>query len=518
VIVEEHRSTRTSLLEVRGITKSFGPVRVLHSVDLHVDYGEIVALLGLNGAGKSTLIKIISGEYSKDSGTIRVDGIERTLHSPRAARQLGIRVLPQEIHIVPDLTVGENILLPDLPIRRALLLSRVDRAAVEQRARAVLSQLGVAIDPRRPVRTLPVAQQRIVEIASALAGEARLIILDEPTATLTEQEAAALFDVLRRLRSSGAGVIFITHRLDEAFEIADRIVVLRDGTVVGEFVPGQSSPSDVVRAMVGGATEWEGQLAIRQVAEVAPILLQVRGLRVEPDLRGITFDVRRGEILGIFGLLGSGVEVVGRALFGGLPRSIVAGTIEFRGNAFASGSPLRSVRSGIGFVPADRRRDGLVLDLDVAANMTLPIVDRFVSHFGMVDRRREDSATRRWLSRLQIRCQGPWQRVRWLSGGNQQKVLLARWLEAQAELLILEEPTRGVDVRARAEIHKIITDMAISGTTFIIISTDVQEVTTLCDRVIVLARGNQVATFERGTSSRELMHAAAYTADASTAS
>lgn len=518
MIVEEHRGTRPSLLEVRDITKSFGPVRVLHNVDLHVDCGEIVALLGLNGAGKSTLIKIISGEYSKDSGTIRVDGIERTLHSPRAARQLGIRMLPQEIHIVPDLTVGENILLPDLPIRRTLLLSQVDRAAVEQRARAILSQLGVAIDPWRPVRTLPVSQQRIVEIASALAGEARLIILDEPTATLTEQEADALFNVLRRLRASGVGVILITHRLDEAFEIADRIVVLRDGTVVGEFAPGQSSPSDVVRAMVGGATEWEGQLAVRQAAETAPILLRVRGLRVEPDLRNISFEVRRGEILGIFGLLGSGVEVVGRALFGVLPRSKVTGTIEFRGNAFASGSPLRSVRSGIGFVPADRHRDGLVLDLSVAANITLPIVSRFISRFGMVDHSREDNVTRHWLSRLQIRCQGPWQRVRWLSGGNQQKVMLARWLEAQTEFLILEEPTRGVDVRARVEIHRTIAEMATSGTTFIVISTDVQEVATLCDRIIVLARGKQVATFERGASSRELMHAAAYTANASATS
>jgi ribose transport system ATP-binding protein len=518
VIMCEQRSTSRSLLEVKGITKSFGPMRVLHNVDLHVDYGEIVALLGLNGAGKSTLIKIISGEYNKDSGTIRFDGIERTFQSPRAARQLGIRVLPQEIHVVPDLTVGENILLSDFPIRRVLLLSWADRTAVEERARAILCQLGVSIDPKRPVRTLPVAQQRIVEIASALAGEARLLILDEPTATLTAQETAALFNVLRRLRTNGAGVIFITHRLDEAFEIADRIVVLRDGTVVGEFIPHRSSPSDVVRAMVGRTTEGESQLTDHKVVETDSILLQVRELRVEPELRGITFDVRRGEILGIFGLLGSGVEVVGRAIFGGLPRSIVAGTIELRGNAFASGSPLRSVRSGIGFVPADRRRDGLVLDLDVAANMTLPIVDRFVSHFGMVDRRREDSATRRWLSRLQIRCQGPRQRVRWLSGGNQQKVLLARWFEAQAELLILEEPTRGVDVRAREEIHRIITDMAQSGTTFIIISTDVEEVTALCDRVLVLARGRHVATFARGVSSRELMHAAAYTAEASAGS
>jgi len=295
-------------------------------------------------------------------------------------------------------------------------------------------------------------------------------------------------------------------------------VVLRDGTVVGEFIPHRSSPSDVVRAMVGRTTEGESQLTDHKVVETDSILLQVRELRVEPELRGITFDVRRGEILGIFGLLGSGVEVVGRAIFGGLPRSIVAGTIKLRGNAFASGSPLRSVRSGIGFVPADRRRDGLVLDLDVAANMTLPIVDRFVSRVGMVDRRREDSATRRWLSRLQIRSQGPRQRVRWLSGGNQQKVLLARWFEAQAELLILEEPTRGVDVRAREEIHRIITDMAQSGTTFIIISTDVEEVTALCDRVLVLARGRHVATFARGVSSRELMHAAAYTAEASAGS
>lgn len=516
--VDKHRNTSTPLLEVRRITKSFGPVRVLHSVDFHVDYGEIVALLGLNGAGKSTLIKIISGEYSKDSGTIRVDGIERTLHSPRAARQLGIRVLPQEIHIVPDLTVGENILLPDLPLRQALLLSRVDRAALEQRARAVLSQLGVAIDPWRPARSLPVSQQRIIEIASALAGEARLIILDEPTATLTEQETNTLFNVLRRLRASGAGVIFITHRLDEAFEIADRIVVLRDGAVVGQFVPDQASPSDVVRAMVGGATEWEGQLTVRQGAETPPILLRVRGLRVEPHLRDIDFEVRCGEVLGIFGLLGSGVEVIGRALFGALPRSQVSGTIEFRGHTFASWSPLRSVRSGIGFVPADRHREGLVLDLSVAANITLPILSRFISRFGMVDRSLEHNTTRHWLSRLQIHCQGPCQRVRWLSGGNQQKVLLARWLEAKTKLLILEEPTRGVDLRARVEIHKTIAEMATSGTTFIVISTDVQEVATLCHRILVLARGKHVATFERGAPSKEIMHAAAYTVDASATS
>lgn len=493
-------------LSMTGISKSFGAVRVLEAVDLTVGRGEIVALLGSNGAGKSTLMKILTGVHTRDAGEIMVEGRAVALGSPKAAGAEGIVLLPQEISVFPDLSVAENICLSG---RGRGLVSRAEQ---ERRAGAILRDLGFAIAPRARVADLSVAERRIVEIARALASEATLLVMDEPTAALSEPESARIFALLRRLKDRGTSVVYISHYLNEVFAIADRIEVLRDGRNAGRFDPARSRVDEVVAAMLGQAA---GRMfADRPARARGPLHFRARGLCLPGVLQDIDIDLHRGEILGVFGLIGSGVETLGRVIHGASRRP--QGEMWLDGKPHRPSSPAQAKAAGIGLVPAERKTEGIFADLSVADNLTAPFrADH--GTWATASRRREALHALGWIARLGIRTSGPDQPIRLLSGGNQQKVCIARWLVPQVRMLVLEEPTRGVDVGARAELYRQLTALAEKGAdtgddkrlAILVLSSDAEEVAGLSDRSLVIDRGRLVAEFGKGATAGDLMAATA---------
>ncbi|HTW28198.1 MAG TPA: sugar ABC transporter ATP-binding protein [Acetobacteraceae bacterium] len=492
-------------LVMSDIDKSFAGVTVLSRVDLVVEPGEVVALLGANGAGKSTLMKILAGLYARDAGGIRIDGAEVDLTTPARSVAAGVRMLPQEVSVMPDMTVAENIYLGDLPLRRGFPPG-IDDAAMRARSRTLLTELGFpAIDPAAPVRRLPVAEQRIVEIARALAGDARLLVMDEPTAALTEQEARAIFRLIRRLQERGVSVIYISHYLAEVFEISDRIVVLRDGRNAGLFPTREATRADVLVAMLGG--DVGDMYAPAAAAAPGVEVLQVSGLSLPGSLGDIAFSLRAGEILGVFGLVGSGIEVLGRAVYGALGPA-AGGRVRLGGREYRPRSAQHGKRAGIGFVAAERKKEGIFAALSLRENITLPFEERF-QRGPFVSRAAESAHAAQTIRALGIRARGPEQSLRTLSGGNQQKVCLGRWLVEGVRLLILEEPTRGVDVGARREIYARLRDLAARGLAMLVLSSDVEEVAGLCDRALVLDRGRIVGEFAHGAPAAALMAATA---------
>ena len=503
--VEPPPPSVTPRLEMRGIGKSFSGVAVLTDVDLVVAPGEVMALLGSNGAGKSTLVKILTGVYTRDAGTVTVDGAAAVFGEPRAAVAAGVRLLPQEISVMPDMTVAENLSLGDLPMKRGFGFATVDDAAMTRRARELLDQLGfAAIDPDTLVKRLSVAEQRIVEIARALAGKARILVMDEPTAALTEQEAKLIFRIIRRLKEQQVAVIYISHYLKEVFEISDRIAVLRDGRNAGLFDPKGASHDEVLAAMLGGVAVDLYDIEARSNAGDGEALT-VAGLGVAERLADVSFAVRPGEIFGVFGLIGSGIETLGRALYGALG-PVATGSVALSGRPYRPRSAAAGKNAGIGFVAADRKKEGIIAELTVRENMVAPFLDRYVDGL-FVSRSRETAQARRWIDGLAIRTRGPEQKLRTLSGGNQQKVCVSRWLVDGISVLILEEPTRGVDVGARREIYLELRTLADRGLAVLVLSSDVEEVAGISDRSIVLDRGTVVGRFERGASPEDLMAA-----------
>jgi ribose transport system ATP-binding protein len=494
-------------LEMRGIGKSFGGVAVLDNVDLVVAPGEVMALLGSNGAGKSTLVKILTGVYERDAGGVRVDGEDVVFANPRAAVAAGVRLLPQEISVMPDMTVAENISLADLPTRAGPGFRTVDDATMRARARELLDQLGFgAIDPRTLVKRLSVAERRIIEIARALAGKARILVMDEPTAALTEQEAKLIFRIIRRLKEQSVAVIYISHYLNEVFEISDRIAVLRDGANAGLFATAAASRKEVLSAMLGGVSADLYDIGGKGAAAGEDVL-DVAALGVADRLNDVSFAIRRGEIFGVFGLIGSGIETLGRAIYGALgPR--VEGAVRVAGSPYRPRSPQAGKGAGIGFVAADRKKEGIIGDLSVRENMVAPFEERYVRGL-FVSKAAETEQAKRWIELLGVRTRGPEQKLRTLSGGNQQKVCVARWLVDGISLLILEEPTRGVDVGARREIYMELRALADRGMAVLVLSSDVEEVAGISDRSIVLDRGRIVGRFEKGATPANLMAATA---------
>jgi ribose transport system ATP-binding protein len=491
-------------LEMRGIGKSFGGVPVLVDAGLTVARGEVMALLGSNGAGKSTLVKILTGVYTRDAGTVTVDGEAVTFANPSAAVAAGVRLLPQEISIMPDMTVAENISLADLPMKRTFGMPTVDDRAMRVRATELLDQLGfAAIDPDKPLKRLSVAEQRIVEIARALAGKTRILVMDEPTAALTEQEAKLIFRIIRRLKEQAVSVIYISHYLNEVFEISDRIVVLRDGRQAGAFETNASTHDQVLHAMLGGAVGdlYDAGGGGKPDATV----LAVEGFGVPGRLTDISFTAHRGEVVGVFGLIGSGIEILGRAIYGALG-PITTGSTELAGKAYRPRSAANGKAAGIGFVAADRKREGIIAELTVRENIVAPFLERYSDGL-FISRAKETAQARRWIEGLAIRTRGPEQKIRNLSGGNQQKVAVARWLVHGISLLILEEPTRGVDIGARREIYHQLRDLADRGLAILVLSSDVEEIAGISDRSIVLDRGAVVGRFDRGSRPEELMAA-----------
>jgi len=494
-------------LEMRGIDKAFAGVPVLRNVDLVVGEGEVVALLGANGAGKSTLVKIVSGVYPRDAGSIEVDGTVRRIATPADAIAAGIRLLPQEVSVYPELSIAENISIASLPVRRRFGIASTDRALMRQRAKELLTTLGHAdLEPDRLVGSLGLSQQRVIEIARALAGEARVLIMDEPTAALAEAEAEQLFAVIDALRRNGVSIIYISHYLDEVFRLTDRIVVLRDGEVAGNFVTAAVSHETVLHAMLGRVVD---ELYPAKATQVGAPLFSVTGLSQPGWLRDVSFEVAAGEILGVFGLVGSGIERVGRAVFGAESSARVTAAA-IAGRPYRPSNPRAAVRAGIGFVAAERKREGLIGMLSIRENITVPFLGRFVSGWE-VNTTSQTRDTRHWIEALGIRTTGPEQEIRLLSGGNQQKVCFARWMLGPISLLILEEPTRGVDLGARREIYKLIRQLSSDGLAVMLVSSDAEEVAGLADRTIVLRHGEIVAVLPSSASASATLAAASQT-------
>jgi ribose transport system ATP-binding protein len=467
------------LLAMRSMVKSFPGVQALRGVNLTLHRGEVLALVGENGAGKSTLMKLLGGADRPDAGTIAVDGDERTFQSPHDSRRAGIAVIYQEFNLVPALTASENIFLGQEVTRAGFLDHRGER----RRAAELFRRLGVEIDLDAPCSRLTTAQQQLVEIAKALSFEARIIVMDEPTAALTAHETDRLLDIIRELRRSGIGIIYISHRLDEIFAIADRVTILRDGANVDERPIERITRGELIERMVG--RELKDEFPPRSVA-LGPARLDVVGLRRGRAVRDVSFSVRRGEILALTGLVGAGRTETVRLLFGADKRE--AGEIHLDGRRLDVRSPRDAIAAGIGLLTEDRKLQGLVLGSSVRENFALPNLNR-LTRFGFVQRRQERDEFARYVDALKIRIPHQEQRARNLSGGNQQKVVLAKWLARRCDVLIFDEPTRGVDVGAKYEIYVLMNQLAAEGKAIVMISSELPEVLGMADRILVMHDG-----------------------------
>lgn len=483
----------TPILSLTHASKSFGPVKALRDVSIDLYGGEAHALLGENGAGKSTLVKILAGVHREDSGELRLDGTSVTFHNPAEARDAGVAIIYQEPTLFPHLSIAENVLMGRQPLRGG----RIDHAAMNAQVSAILQDLGVPLSPTRIVQGLSIADQQLVEIAKALSFQARVLIMDEPTAALTGQETERLFRVVRTLRARGAAVLFITHRLEEAFAECQRITVMRDGGWVSAGPTADYTIDSVVRGMVGRDVSDLYPKVPVQLGEVA---LDVHQVSRAGYFRDVSFQVRKGEIVGLAGLVGAGRSEVARALFGIDPRD--SGEVRVNGHAIPPRLPQAAMQAGLALVPEDRRLQGLVMDMSIERNATLAILDR-LQRGGLMQRGQELATARDWTSKLRLKAHRLTDAVSTLSGGNQQKVVLAKWLATAPKVLIVDEPTRGVDVGAKAEVHRTLAELAASGLAVLMISSDLPEVLGMADRVLVMREGALVGELSREQANEE---------------
>lgn len=478
-----------------GVSKSFFGVHALKGVSFDLCAGEVHALVGENGAGKSTLVKIITGAHRPDLGTLEIQGNAVPDNDPVRARGLGVAAIYQQPALFPDLSVAENIALG---LERGGPWRRVRWRERTERARRLLDKIGARIDPETEVRRLTMPEQQLVEIARALGADARIVIMDEPTASLSETEVVHLFRVIRDLKAHGVGVIYISHRLEELPEVADRVTALRDGAVVGARPMGELSRSELIRLMVGRDLS---SVFPKTEAKIGATVLELKGVGCRASgVRAISLHVRAGEILGLAGLVGAGRTELARVLFGLTPAD--SGTILLNGEAVTIDSPRRAVALGIAYVPEDRRRHGVVLEMSVAANTTLATL-RDVSRFGLIDFQREARVAADYVARLGVKTSSLDAPVGSLSGGNQQKVALARWLATSPKVLILDEPTQGVDVGAKAEIHRLMGVLAGRGMAIVMISSELPEVLGMSDRIAVMHGGAVVGAVDRADATQE---------------
>ena len=486
------------LLEMRGITKRFPGVTALQDVSLSLGAGEVLALMGENGAGKSTLMKVLGGLYPPDEGTILVDGEPVRLGGVPDARRIGIALIHQELMLAPNLDITANIFLGnEAPAPR--LAAPVRRAELSRRADALLTRVGLRVPPSTAVSALSTGQMQMVEIAKALSLDARIIVMDEPTSSLTASESAHLFAIVRQLRGEGLGIVYISHRMEEVLQLADRITVLRDGRYVGDLARAAATHKAIVAMMVG--RELSGHyFPPRHAPPDGEIVLEVTDLVVPGARTRVTFSVRRGEILGFAGLVGAGRTELMQTIFGITPA--LGGTMRLGGTPFAPRRPREAIDAGVFLVPEDRKRHGLVLPMSVAENTTLASVERYARH-GMLDRAAERRVAETQAARLGTKTPTVLQKVIGLSGGNQQKVVLAKWLALKPRVLILDEPTRGIDVAAKAEIYREIVALADSGIAVLAVSSELEEVIGLCDRVVVMREGGITGVVPRERLTQE---------------
>jgi ribose transport system ATP-binding protein len=484
------------MLRMEKISKRVPGVQALDNVDFEVYPGEILGFVGENGAGKSTLVKIVSGVYSKDQGTVWFLGQQVEPHSPKDAQKLGISTIYQELALVPHLSVAENVFLNREP-RRIKSIGMVDFRLMTRHAEAILYDLGVDIPGGRKVKELTVAAQQMVEIAKALSLNASLILMDEPTSSLSSKEVDALFTVMKRLREKGVSVVFISHRLEEVLQVVDRIIVMRDGHRVGTLPIAEATQEKIIRYMVGR----EVGLFPKEEAERGEAVLEARGISGENGVRNVSLTVHRGEIVGLAGLVGAGRTEVARLICGA--DRLTDGEILIGGKKVKIHSPGDAVRHGMGWVPEDRKHHGLVLGMDVKQNISMAILKRISNPLGAISLKKERDVSAQYVKALSVATPSLSQTVRLLSGGNQQKVVLAKWLSTQPKVLIMDEPTRGIDVGAKAEVHALMSHLAQQGLGILMISSEMPEIIGMSDRVIVMCQGRVTGEFERGKFNQE---------------
>lgn len=483
------------LLQMEKVSKHFPGVQALEDVDIEVYPGEIVGLLGENGAGKSTLIKILSGVYPKDKGTIQFGGQTVDIRSPHEAQENGIVTIFQELALAPHLSVAENIFLNREP-RRVPFLGMVDFRKMHQQTETIMNDLGVRIDSHRLVKDLTLASQQMVEIAKAVSHNANLLLMDEPTSALSSKEVDALLELMRRLKQRGVSVVFVSHRLEEVLRVVDRIIVMRDGRRVGALPASEASEAKIIQLMVGR----EVGLFPKLETQIGESVLEVRNLSGVNGVRNVSLNVRKGEIVGLAGLIGAGRTELVRLICGA--DRCTHGSILIDGKEVQISSPADAVAHGIGWVPEDRKQHGLVLNMDIKENTTLAILRRISNRFGSVRLKKEREIATHYRERLSIATSDVSKVVKYLSGGNQQKVVLAKWLSTQPKILIMDEPTRGIDVGAKAEFHALMSQLAQQGIGILMISSEMPEILGMSDRVIVMCQGRVTGEFIRGQFSQ----------------
>ena len=490
-----------NILRLENITKTFPGTLALDRVRFELDKGEVHALVGENGAGKSTLIKIISGIHHADSGEIYLDGKPVSITTPLVAQQHGIAAIYQEPTIFSDLSVAENVFMGHQeynPISR-----RINWRKVYEETEQLFKSLGMDLNPRITVKNLSTAKQQMVEIVKALSAKSRILIMDEPTSALTLHEVEELFDIIRRLKESGTSIIFISHRLEESFEIADKVTVLRDGHYIDTRNISDTTVDGVVKMMVGRTLS---DMFPKADVEIGETILKVEGLTRENQFYDISFELRKGEILGFSGLVGAGRTELARAIFG--LEKPDSGKIFVNGKEVHISNPVKALDYGIAYLPEDRQTQGLVLPMNITQNITLPILSQFTK-LSWINRKKEIKEAKKYADTLNIRAPGLWQKVMQLSGGNQQRVVLAKWLATNPKILMLDEPTRGIDVGAKASVHEFMSELASQGMAIALISSELPEVLGMSDKIIVMCEGRVTAEFMREEATQDKVLAAA---------
>ena len=490
------------LVKMSDVEKSFPGVRALQRAHFDLDAGEVHALMGENGAGKSTLMKILAGVYRRDRGEVLVNGIAVEIDTPRDAQRLGIAIIHQELSLMRHLTVAQNIFIGREPRKMGGLM--LDERKLNADAAAIFETMRLKLDPRVLVDKLTIARQQMVEIAKALSLDSRVVIMDEPTAALNNAEINELFTIIGQLKARGVGIVYISHKMDEIERIADRVTVMRDGEYVGT-VPAATTPIDTIMSMMVGRVLNNDQPVVPDLTD-APVALEVRGLKRGKEIRDVSLTVRKGEILGLAGLMGAGRTEVARAIFGADP--IEAGEILVDGKSVRIRTPKDAVRAGIGYLSEDRKHLGLVTGLDVRNNIVLASLSRFLAPGGVLREDKMHDAAVRYIRQLAIKTPSDQQETRLLSGGNQQKVVVAKWLLRDCPILIFDEPTRGIDVGAKSEIYKLLNALAAQGRAIIVISSELPEVLRLSHRIAVMCEGRLTGILPAGAAQEEIMRLA----------
>ena len=484
------------ILEMKGIVKSFGPVKALKGVDLDLRAGEVHALMGENGAGKSTLMKVLTGIHDANEGTIHYNGKQVTYSKPKDAMEDGIVIVHQELNMMNHLTVAQNIFIGREEFRHNWL---IDDGASIKKAKKLFDLLKLDINPTEKVGNLTVGKQQMVEIAKALSMDAKVIVFDEPTAALTESEINELFVIIDDLRSKGVGIIYISHRMDEIARITDRVTVMRDGEYVGTVNTKETTKDEIIAMMVG-RTIYEDPKAASAVADDAPVVLEVKNLNAGSSVKDVSFQLRKGEILGFSGLMGAGRTEVARLLFGADKKE--SGTIFVNGKEVTINSPQDAIREGIGYLSEDRKRFGCIVDMTIADNTVMTNLDHYIKGF-LIDDREIVRVSDEFVKQLRTKTPSSKQLVRNLSGGNQQKVVIAKWLEQNSDILIFDEPTRGIDVGAKSEIYSLMNELVAQGKSIIMISSELTEILRMSDRIVVMCEGRKTGELDISQATQE---------------